>query len=264
MTEWQAVGDGGAVVRSRWIYNCYVLPDGGDGAPFVVDVGLPSHGRAVADFLAHSGHGLRPDRDADRVAVAATHLHSDHVGGLPAFLSGCDCVGPVLLPDRARSYANGETPRTPGPRAVARILPVMRSQPFSLGALAESGRGPRVGYGIGAFALPATGPTWVLDGERLAGAPDWVAIVAPGHTDDSTVYYHEASRTLASGDAVLTVDGRAWFNPEYVDSAASAATEDRLRSLRVDVLLPGHGRPLVGTDLLASALGHNDRAPRRR
>ena len=262
MTEWQAVGDGGAVVRSRWIYNCYVVPDGGAGRPLVVDVGLPSHARAVSGWLTQE-RGPSWARDGIGPTITATHLHADHVAGLPALASG-GAGGAVLLPERGRAYVGGEVPRTPGPRAVAKILPVMRSQPFSIGALAEAARGPRVGYGVGAFALPVDEPTWVADGDRLEGAPDWVAIVAPGHTDDSTVYYHEASRTLASGDAVLTVGGRAWFNPEYVDGPASAATEDRFRSLRVDVLLPGHGRPLVGTDLLASALGHDDRAPRRR
>ena len=228
----------------------------------MVDVGLPSHARAVSGWLTQE-RGPSWARDDIGPTITATHLHADHVAGLPALASG-GAGGAVLLPERGRAYAGGEVPRTPGPRAVAKILPVMRSQPFSIGALAEAARGPRVGYGVGAFALPVDEPTWVADGDRLEGAPDWVAIVAPGHTDDSTVYYHEASRTLASGDAVLTVGGRAWFNPEYVDGPASAATEDRLRSLRVDVLLPGHGRPLVGTDLLASALGHDDRAPRRR
>lgn len=264
MTDWQAVGDGGALVRSRWIYNCYVIPDGGAGTPLVIDVGVPSHGHAVAGWLAHSGLDLAGGPESGSVTIAATHLHADHVAGLPAATAACGGPTEVLLPERGRAYAAGEVPRTPGPRAVARILPVMRSQPFSFGALAESARGPRVGYGIGAFALPVEAPTWVADGDRLAGAPEWVAVVAPGHTDDSTAYYHEDTRTLASGDAVLTVGGRAWFNPEYVDGAASAETEDRLRSLRVDVLLPGHGVPLVGRDLLAHALGHDDRPPSRR
>lgn len=259
MTDWQAVGDGGALVRSRWIYNCYLVPEAGNGAPLVVDVGVPSHGRAVTEWLAHRGRAI----DGRPPTVLATHLHADHVGGLPALEHSFHGAATVVLPERGRAYAAGEVPRTPGPRQVAHIIPVMRSQRFSFGALVEAARSPRVGYGIGAFALPTDAPHWVGEGEHPGGATDWTAMVVPGHTDDSTAYYHAPSRTLISGDAVLTVGGRAWFNPEYVDGEASAATEDRLRSLRVDVLLPGHGRPLVGRDLLATALGHDER-PRRR
>ena len=51
---------------------------------------------------------------------------------------------------------------------------------------------------------------------------------------------------LLSGDAVVTLDGRAWFNPEWVDAAASRESEERLRALSVRYLLPGHGLPISG------------------
>lgn len=251
-------------MRSRWIYNCYLVPRAAEGAPLVADVGLPSHGRAVAEWLQANHRTANRRAGTDRSpTVVATHLHVDHVGGLPA-LGDLTSDPTVVLPERARAYDHGETPRSPGPRAVARIVPVLRSQPFSMGALVESARSPRVGYGLAPFALPVPEPEWVAEGQQPGGAEGWTTLVVPGHTDDSTAYFHEATRTLISGDAVLTVGGRAWFNPEYVDDATSAATEDRLRSLRVDVLLPGHGHPLVGRDLLAGALGHDERPPSRR
>lgn len=42
---------------------------------------------------------------------------------------------------------------------------------------------------------------------------------------------------------MTSLDGRAWFNPEWVDAGLAADTEAMLRSLEVDVLFPGHGPP---------------------
>lgn len=239
MSEWTPVVDGGPLVRSRWIYNCYVLPAAANGAPLVVDVGLPSHAAALGRWSSESP------------IVLATHLHSDHVGGLPALALSCDPT--IVLPDRGRAYGNGEQPRTPGARDVAKIWPVLRSQRFQPTALIEPLRAPKVGYGVFPYTCPAPHPTFVSDGDAVVGADGWQVISAPGHTDDSTCFYNPSTRTMIAGDAILSVGGRAWFNPEYVDVGLSAATEDRLRGLRVDVLLVGHGHPLVGHDLLASA-----------
>ncbi|MBK7323819.1 MAG: hypothetical protein IPI82_15610 [Candidatus Microthrix sp.] len=80
-------------------------------------------------------------------------------------------------------------------------------------------------------------------------------IATPGHTDDSISLYHADSATLMSGDEVLTHDGRAWFNPEWVDRRAHSATEERLRALDVRYLLPGHGRPARGCGGRARSAG---------
>ena len=91
------------------------------------------------------------------------------------------------------------------------------------------------------------------DSDALASAPGWTAVHAPGHTDDSTCLYREESATLISGDAVITQDGRAWFNPDYVDLGVAGETEERLRSLAVRHLLPGHGQPITAPDVWATA-----------
>ena len=138
-----------------------------------------------------------------------------------------------------------------------RISPVLRDQPFETAALVDFIRGSRrAGFdGTGAMKCPIPVAGYLSDGDRLPHAPDWVVISTPGHTDDSMSYYNETTKTLLSGDAVLTCRARAWFNPEFVDAHSSARTSARLRELPVDHLYPGHGRPLHGTDLLASALG---------
>lgn len=248
----------GIRVFSRWIFNCYVVGDGGDGAPLVVDVGLPGNARDVLDSLARTpGRGSGGD-----ALVVATHAHADHVGGVPVLH---DAAGTTfLLPRRTEAYLKGETPRTPGPRAMARIWPVTLDQPFDLAALRELAAASKtIGFGTGAFQMPVTPDGYVDDGERLPGAAGWEVLHTPGHTDDSTCFYNAEARVLLSGDTILTAGGRAWFNPEYCDPDLSRGTEARLRGLSVDVLLPGHGRPIVGHDVLADALSHRDRLSRR-
>ena len=103
----------------------------------------------------------------------------------------------------------------------------------------RSGFGQQSGSACASFTF--------ADGQRLAfGERELVAWHTPGHTDDSISLYHADSATLMSGDEVLTHDGRAWFNPEWVDRRAHSATEERLRALDVRYLLPGHGRPVEG------------------
>ena len=114
----------------------------------------------------------------------------------------------------------------------------------------------------GGYVTPSAAPRYLVEGECVPGASDWLVLATPGHSPDSVSLWNESTRTLLSGDAVLSVGPRAWFNPETVEPHRQEETEEFLRSLRVDVLLPGHGRPVVGRDVLSCALGFTERAPR--
>ena len=141
------------------------------------------------------------------------------------------------------------------------MAPVLFDQPFSWEALKGFiGEASVAGYGAGPYRMPVEVSGYLSDGDPVPDAPDWVALHAPGHTLDSTCYWRESTRTLLSGDAVLSVGLQGWFNPEYVDAEAASATEDRLRKLDIELLLPGHGRPCAGHDVLGQAIGHLERA----
>lgn len=237
---------------SRWIFNCYVVDDGGEGIPFVVDAGLSCTARGALSEL----HEL----DASRVTVLATHGHSDHVSGIPTILDALDAQ--VFLPSRCEAFLAGETTRTPGLPEVVKILPVLGDQPFDVEAARDFVRGADVGYGRSTtMRLPFAPDGYLHDGEAVPSAPGWQVIHTPGHTDDSTCLYHADSATLIAGDAVLTHEGRAWLNPEVVDRALSRRTEERLRALDVRHLLPGHGVPLEGRHLLRDARTFAEPAP---
>lgn len=241
---------------SRWIFNCYLIEDGGAGAPVVVDPGLPSLAKAVLWELTHH-LGRAP---SDVCTITATHLHSDHVGGMGPLHAASEAR--VILPGQAGSYMRGEAPRPLGLGELREFRPFVGQQPFDAGALVEAIKGMGDGVGGGYFSLSAPIHGLARDGERLHGAPDWEVIATPGHSDCSSCYWNSKTRTLLSGDTVLTLDGRAYFNPERLDPEALDRTEERLRQLPVEHLLPGHGLPIHGRDaslLMGEALSHTHR-----
>ncbi|MFO0548007.1 MAG: MBL fold metallo-hydrolase [Polyangiaceae bacterium] len=228
---------------SRWIFNCWIVESDAGGVVF--DPGLASSAAAVLDWA----------REHPIAALTATHLHSDHVGGMPALARSTKA--PVRLPERARRYVeDGERPRSPGLREVARIARVFGDQPFDVRAIPELIQGSRAaGYSGLSCKWPRdlSPASYLADGDSLPGAPSWRVLRTAGHTDDSTCFFNEERGVLISGDAVLGCGGRAWFNPELTDTRLARETEARLRELRVELLLPGHGRWVRGADVMRDA-----------
>lgn len=220
---------------SRWIFNCYVLH--GNAGVVVVDAGLPRAATDLESVLDRLGGTLH--------AVVATHGHSDHVAGAPELSARHGA--PIWLPATTLGYLDGAGPRTPSPAKAARIWPTLMDQPLDRVGVAGLVTGTRVaGYGTPA-GMRWTGPHpagGLSDGQPLPGAPEWTVITASGHTDDSLALWNPTTRTLLSGDAVLTAGGKAWHTPEIVDAASAATTRRRLEQLPVAHLLPGHGRPV--------------------
>jgi glyoxylase-like metal-dependent hydrolase (beta-lactamase superfamily II) len=240
---------------SAWIFNCYIIETAAESL-VVVDPGLPVVARSALDVVR-----TECDRDPTNIiSVMCTHGHPDHLGGVATLLG--EAPAGVHLPQRCRNYLDGEVPRVfPLAESSLRFMSVYREQKFSTTAFVEFAKlGRKVGIGgPDKFTIDFEPTGFVVDGDPLPAAEGWEVLHTPGHTDDSTSFYHADTATLISGDAVVTQDGVAWFNPEYVDLELAAETEDRLRSLEVRHLLPGHGKPIEATNIWATARSSLDK-----
>lgn len=240
----QRLPDSPVMRVSRWCFNCYLI-DGDNGNVVVVDAFMPK----IVDDLGPLLQGRSP------VAVTATHGHPDHLSGAPAIATRYGAG--IHVAATTHSYILGGTePRTPSVAQLARTWPLLFGQPFDVKAAAGYVAAcATVGFGTSRGMLwPGPEPVSALDdGAAVPGASAWTVIATPGHTDDGIAFWHADSGTLLSGDAVITMKGYPRWAPDIVDVAAAARTAERLRELRVQHLLPGHGVPLHGVSVLSTA-----------
>lgn len=229
---------------SRWFFNCYLIVGQRDSL-VVVDAGLPGVADDLAPLVAELPGRVR--------VVTATHGHGDHVGGAVVLARQWDAD--ICLPAVTLGYLDAARPRTPSMTQMARAWPLLFGQPFDRGGAVGALRATlTAGFG-GPRGMVWNGPRPVgglTEGMTLPGAPEWTVIASPGHTDDSIVFFNEHTRTLLSGDAVVTIGGRPRFAPDVVDAEAARHTRHRLRELPVAHLLPGHGRPIHADSVWAS------------
>jgi glyoxylase-like metal-dependent hydrolase (beta-lactamase superfamily II) len=98
----------------------------------------------------------------------------------------------------------------------------------------------------------------LADGDRIdAGDTTLVAVHTPGHAPDHLCFWHEATRTVFSGD--LAVQGTSVVIPPSAggDLEAYLASLERVLALEPDRLLPAHGPVITSpATLLRNYLAH--------
>ena len=107
--------------------------------------------------------------------------------------------------------------------------------------------------------------------------PNWQIIHTPGHTPGHVSFFRGSDRTLLAGDAFCTTKPESFFDaaiaqppelhgpPAYFTSNWNDATLSirRLSLLRPRILVPGHGKPLAGSEVeqkfqsFATTFGHD-------
>lgn len=218
------------------ISNVWLLTDK-RGRRFLIDTGDQSERLQLARSLSKAGI-VKP---GDLTAVLLTHWHRDHAGNAAWVRRKFQC--PVICHPHDAGYLSGLV--TPPPFA-ARPLSLFHKVSCSMQDW-----------------LPAHSP---VDDVYQVGHWRWgfEVIPVPGHTDGSVMLYHKPSRTLFSGDAILTgiPPFRLWEAPRLADPGFTPqvdlcreTTREFIRSMPpIDRVCAGHG-PLIDQNVHAKLNG---------
>jgi len=205
------------VIERGWLSSNNILFLEGDEAT-LVDSGYVGHAAQTAELVKSGLAGRRLSR------LINTHSHSDHIGGNAALQRqfGCRILIPAGIEQHVRDW----------------------NEDALLLTLADQ-RGERFRHD----GVVAAEETLVMGGLK------WQAHAAPGHDMDALVFLCPEAGLLISGDA-LWEDGFGIVFGELIGQpgalAATRATLDMIAGLRVDTVIPGHGRPFGNVE---AALG---------
>ncbi len=237
------VGDG--IYRlGTAIHNFYLITEGGKAT--VVDAGCSKELPKLEQGLASIG--MKRD---DVEAIILTHAHADHIG----FAAEAQAAGTeVRISEIEEPIATGDQV---GDQMKVRQLPLWKlgTWKFLIGLLRVGvTNAPRV-KSVVTFADGD-----VLD---LPGGPE--VVYSPGHTIGHASFYLPQSKTLLTGDALVTRDllnhrdAAPQMMPDvfHTDPAQARASLEVLGALDTELILPGHGSPYHGqvAEAAKTALG---------
>ncbi|MFN3512717.1 MAG: alkyl sulfatase dimerization domain-containing protein [Phenylobacterium sp.] len=183
------------------------------------------------------------------VGVIYTHNHNDHINGAAAFplARGAKVIAHATLVREAAKW-NGVAAPAVAARA-ARMYGVFLPKGTPDGFV-NVGIGPYLsafgGGGAGGFVPPNT----VFE-DRLEirlGGERFVLEHAPGETEDQILVWMPDRKILFPGDNIYKAFPNLYTirGTSYRDPVQWAASLDRMRALKAEVMVPSHTRPLVG------------------
>jgi glyoxylase-like metal-dependent hydrolase (beta-lactamase superfamily II) len=196
--------------------NCYILVR--DGLT-VIDTGMPGSGKKILFYIRNTLH--REPKEIRTIII--THFHMDHTGSVAALKKAAPGTQ-VAIGEADAGFVAGQNalPVYPGIRGI--LLRIA-------GAVMNPG-----------LFLP---DILLNNGDRIDGLQ---CIHIPGHTPGSVGLLDERTGTFFAGD-ILRYDGRSIAEGPALftlDVTGSRQSIQKIALLDFDILLPGHGIPLIG------------------
>jgi len=241
------------------ISNVYIIGVEEDGQPagfVIIDAGMGGFARRIAHVAAQLfGNDEKPR------AILLTHGHFDHTGSLAALLDHYGLDTPVFAHPLELPYLNRGVHYPPGDPTVGGFMPEMS----------------RLMYTSRPTYLPIDVRAFDEHLDVLPHMPGWTIHPTPGHTPGHVAFFHEQSRTLIAGDAVITVHTDSAYDmltqrpsishpPAYATYNWHHAKQSMksLADLEPYYLCTGHGTPMYGEHLAANLrrYAENLRIPR--
>jgi glyoxylase-like metal-dependent hydrolase (beta-lactamase superfamily II) len=235
---WQALNQLEQVADGVWFYSFF-----SNTILFETDDGLVLIDPGVTNASEQRFQAIRAALDAPLHTAIYTHGHVDHVFGVTYY---ADEAGENGWPP-PRVVAHEDMPaRFERYRKTAGYNAVINSRQFR-------GGGTLTPWPVDYWAPDVTYRDRL---ELTVGGRRFELRHARGETDDATWIFAPDSRTLCTGDLFVWVAPNAG-NPQKVQRYAGDWAEAlrAMASREPELLLPGHGPPIVGADRVRQALG---------
>lgn len=190
-----------------------------DATAILVDVGMPGQLAAIQAAMEQAGVPF------DRLSsVILTHQDIDHIGGIQAVLSAASKPLTVYAHAEDKPYIEGD--KEPIKMNRARIEQMLETMPKEMQAQAAS-----------LFANPpkAKVTETVADGDVLPFFGGITVIFTPGHTPGHISLYLNATKTLITGDATVSQDGRILGPNAQATPDMSLALESQRKFTHYDI-----------------------------
>ncbi len=191
--------------------NCYLIIE---PELILIDTGLPRHAKRI---LAYITEVLRR-KPSDLQMIILTHSHYDHIGNAEELrrLTQAKIATHTIEADVIEG-------KVPPPRSKSLLMrtfaPLVQVKPFPVDIK-------------------------LSEGQLIAGC---TVVHTPGHTLGSISILHPSSGTMFCGDALRTPHGTLQGPSEKfsADFAQACASVRRIAGLEFEVLLSGHGDPVL-------------------
>jgi len=224
---WVGCGSWGGltdVLSAEGSGNVFLIGGAGDWA--LIDAGKPDGVDAVLANAADAGA-----KPADIARIVLTHSHGDHALGLPALKAATGAVAAAA--------------------------------PLAADALAGDARARETLFIRQAETVDVE--EVLADGDEVALGPHaFTCLHTPGHIPDAiTLVGDVGGRAVAvTGDTAIGDQGgiegvHGWLDGHWHSNPRRLlASIGRIADRRCDLMLPGHGRPIVGRDAVEASLRH--------